>query len=227
MLTPTCADGVISSNLGQIIVTKSIQNVVTVVMNVWSTLSAEYGSTGYRCQSCSWSAEQDICFPCPRSRLRNWSREIGSAVPSLVGPLIFHTQAESDWLMVLTHGIAPAFRDGVHTYHQPPSRQCRVNRVAQLRTDGVHRRKSAGTGPEVVRGTGAAFSGVTMDQILCASLFRTPTIIGMRTCATKKISQVYFDRKVLYVDGERWCNACIAVQARVCTWKTRCCAWTR
>ena len=38
----------------------------------------------------SWSAEQGkIIFPCPRSRLRIWSRETGSAVPSRVGLLIF------------------------------------------------------------------------------------------------------------------------------------------
>ena len=34
-------------------------------------------------------------FSCPRSRLRFWSRETGSAVPSRVSLLILHTQAES------------------------------------------------------------------------------------------------------------------------------------
>ena len=33
-------------------------------------------------------------FPCPRSRLRIWSRETGSAVPPRVSPLILHTRAE-------------------------------------------------------------------------------------------------------------------------------------
>ena len=33
--------------------------------------------------------------PCPRSRLRIWSRETGSAVPSRLSLLILHTQAES------------------------------------------------------------------------------------------------------------------------------------
>ena len=33
-------------------------------------LSQEYGSTGYGCQYCSWSAEQGKnIFPCPGSRL--------------------------------------------------------------------------------------------------------------------------------------------------------------
>ena len=54
-------------------------------------------------------------------RLRILSRETGSAVPSRVSPLILHTQAESDWLMVLTHGVHAAFRDGVHPYRQPLS----------------------------------------------------------------------------------------------------------
>ena len=34
-------------------------------------------------------------FSCPRSRLRIWSHETGSAVPSRVSPLILHTLAES------------------------------------------------------------------------------------------------------------------------------------
>ena len=59
------------------------------------TYIAEHGSTGKGCQFCSWSAEQGKCFfPCPSSRLRIWSREIGSAVPSGVSLLILHTQAE-------------------------------------------------------------------------------------------------------------------------------------
>ena len=37
----------------------------------------------------------DICFPCPRSRLRIWSRETGSTVPSRVSLVILHTQTES------------------------------------------------------------------------------------------------------------------------------------
>ena len=43
-----------------------------------------------------WSAEQGkLIFPCPRSRLRIWSRETGSAVPSRVSLPILYTQAES------------------------------------------------------------------------------------------------------------------------------------
>ena len=54
--------------------------------------------------------------PCLRSRLRIWSRETGSAVPSRVSPFILHNQAESDWLMEPTHGIPLAFRDSVYIY---------------------------------------------------------------------------------------------------------------
>ena len=49
-----------------------------------------------------------------------------------------------------------------YSYCQPPSGQSRVYRVAQLRTDDVHSRESAGTGPvvlKVVPVTGAAYSG--------------------------------------------------------------------
>ena len=68
----------------------------SVYMCVWTSLSADWASTGYGYQSRLWSAEQGKRnFPCPRSRLRVWSRELGSAVPSRVSPLVLHTQAES------------------------------------------------------------------------------------------------------------------------------------
>ena len=60
-----------------------------------------------------------------------------------------------------------------------PSGQARVYRATQLRTDGVHCRESAGTGPvvlKVVPVTGAAFAGITMDQLMCASLFPHPLL---------------------------------------------------
>ena len=50
-----------------------------------------------------------------------------------------------------------------------------------MRTDCFHCRESTGTEPvvlKVVRVTDAAFSDVTMDQLMCASFFLTP-IIGM------------------------------------------------
>ena len=85
--------------------------------------------------------------------------------------------------MVLTCGIPPVFRGGVHRYREPPSGQSlrpyyiRVYRVTQLRTDDVHCRDSAGSGPvvlEVVPVTNVAFSDATMDQFSCASLFPRP-----------------------------------------------------
>ena len=63
---------------------------------------------------------------------------------------------EKDQLnLVLTRGIPPDF-------HRAPLGQSRVYRVTQLRTDGVICRKSAGTGPVVLKvvpvTTGAAFA---------------------------------------------------------------------
>ena len=63
-----------------------------------------------------------------------------------------------------TQGIPPDFRGGVHSFICTAIRR-RVNREflgsRQLRTDGVHCRESAGTGPvvlKVVQVTGAAFA---------------------------------------------------------------------
>ena len=52
--------------------------------------------------------------------------------------------------MVLTYGVPPEFRGGViylYKNRHTPSGQSRVYRVTQLRTDGVHCRESADTGP--------------------------------------------------------------------------------
>ena len=68
---------------------------------------------GKVCQSCLWSAEQgNIHFPCPRSRLRIWSRETGLAVPSRVSLLISILRLN----LVGTYGIPPDFRGGVHLF---------------------------------------------------------------------------------------------------------------
>ena len=85
-------------------------------------------------------------FPCTRSRLRIWSRETGSAVPSRVSLLISILRLN----LVLNYGIPPDFRGGVHLFYfnrHTPSGQSRVYRVTQLRIDGVHCRESTGTGP--------------------------------------------------------------------------------
>ena len=86
-------------------------------------------------------------FPvCPRSRLRIWSRETGSAVLSRVSLLISILRLN----LVLTYRTPPEFRGGVHLFicnRHTTSGQSRVHQVTQWRTDGLHRRESAGTGP--------------------------------------------------------------------------------
>ena len=111
----------------------------------------------------------------PAFATENWSRETGSAVPSRVSLIISILRLN----LVLTYGIPPEFRGGVHLSilnRHTPSCQSQVYRVTQLRADGVHcRRESAGTGAvvlKVVPVTSAAFSG-TIDQLICASLSHT------------------------------------------------------
>ena len=70
--------------------------------------SMDQPGKGY--QSCLWSAEQEKgIFPCARSRLRIWSRETGSAVPSRVSRSFSTFRLD----LVLTHGIPPTFRGGI------------------------------------------------------------------------------------------------------------------
>ena len=82
--------------------------------------------------------------------------------------------------LVLTRGVTPDFRSGVHLFFlHTPSGQSRFYRVTQLLTDGVHCRESAGTGlVAVVPVMGAAFAG-HHEPISVRLSFPTPTI-GMK-----------------------------------------------
>ena len=81
--------------------------------------------------------------------------------------------------MLTYYGIPPELRDSVDLYiynRHTPSGQSRVYRVAQLRTDGVHCRESARTGPvNLDRGSSERVLPwqVTMDQLICTSLSHT------------------------------------------------------
>ena len=74
-------------------------------------------------------------FPCPRSRLRIWSRETGSAVSSRVGPLIPQTRLNIGAYSGVPL-LPPAIRgidydddydNGVHPYRQPPFIRPRIH----------------------------------------------------------------------------------------------------
>ena len=65
-------------------------------MYVWSSHIAEYGSTGYGCQSCSWSAEQGkLIFPWSPCVPDNLVSRDGFSRPVPCQPAHLHTQAES------------------------------------------------------------------------------------------------------------------------------------
>ena len=84
-------------------------------------------------------------------------------------------------LIVLTDGIPSTFRGSVHLFIPLIA----ISSVQSLPGHAVayqwlHCRESAGTGPvvlKVVPVTGAAFSGFTIDQFLCASLFPNPLLV--------------------------------------------------
>ena len=90
---------------------------------------------------------ENVFFPCPRSRLGNWSRETNSTVPSHVSPLILHN--DQDGTGILLGGFSPSSqylrRRSSIQYHQPPSGHSLLDQVTP-RTDGVHHQESASTG---------------------------------------------------------------------------------
>ena len=80
-------------------------------------------------------------FPCPCSRLRIWSRETGSAVPSRVSLLISILRLN----LVLTYEIPSEFRSAAASiYLFKTAIRHRVS-PELLPTDGVHCQESAGT----------------------------------------------------------------------------------
>ena len=83
-----------------------------------------------------------------RWRLRICSRETGSAFPFRASLLISILRPN---LVLTYYGIPPEFHGGVLILYflnrNTPSGQNRDYRVTQMRTDGVHCRESAGTGP--------------------------------------------------------------------------------
>ena len=110
----------------------------------------------------------------------SWSRETCSAVPSRVSLLILRTQAESGAYSPRDSSRFPRRRPFIYLNRHTPVGQCRVYRVTQLRTNDVHCRESAGTGPvvlKIVPVTGAAILQVTMDQLICASLSPHPLLV--------------------------------------------------
>ena len=105
----------------------------------------------------------------------------GSPVPRQ--PAHLHTQAESDAYLRDSSRV-PRRRPFIYFHRQTPSGQSRVYRVTQLRTDGVHRRESAGTGPvnlKVVPNECCLGRSPWTNQLICAFLSHTHyTIIGIK-----------------------------------------------
>ena len=126
-------------------------------------------------------------FPSPRSRLRIWARETGSALLSRVSPLLFHTQAESDWLMALTHGIPPAFLDDFHirftvNRHQASPEFIGSSSCVPMASTGESPPAHRPSSPQGSSRNGRfLFRFHHMIQFWCASLFSNThyTIIGI------------------------------------------------
>ena len=89
----------------------------------------------------------------------------GSPVPRQ--PDHLHTQAESRAYLRDSSRV-PRRRPFIYLNRHTPSGQSRVYRVTQLRTDGVHRRESAGTWPVNLKGVRNGCC-----QLIYASLSRT------------------------------------------------------
>ena len=93
------------------IITKTMSHYV--YMYVWSSYTARVRINRVRSPILLVvSSTGKIIFPCPRSRLRIWSRETGSAVSSRVSLLISILRLN----LVLIYGIPPDFRGGVHLF---------------------------------------------------------------------------------------------------------------
>ena len=125
--------------------------------------------------ACSWSAEQgEKINKCPPLRLRIWSRETGTAVPSHVSLLILHIQAESG----AYSRDPPDFRGRVHLFMSPTA----IESVPSLSGHAIAYRwrslpsvrRHRASSPQCYSSSGCSFSCITMDHLICASLFPYP-----------------------------------------------------
>ena len=87
-------------------------------------------------------------LPCPRTRLRVWPRETGSAVLSRVSPLILHTQTESG----AYSRDSSRFPGGVHIFIETTIRQrASPDLIGSRNCVPMAFTASAGTGPVVFK----------------------------------------------------------------------------
>ena len=118
------------------------------------------------CQSCSWSAEQGIrIFPCPRSRLGIWSRATGSGRIwcLLTGFLLISSAASIYLLFIPPYAIRSVPSLSGHAI---------ARRWRSLPRVRWHRTSS----PQGSSGNGCCLC-ITMDQLICASLFSRPLLL--------------------------------------------------
>ena len=99
----------------------------------------------------------------------------------------------------------------IYVYRHTPSGQSRLNRVTQLRTNSVHCRESAGTGPvvlKVLRGMGVAYSGIIMTIFLLQRWHAACDHHGSSHFQVSTIFSLGLDNE--QADAERDGGACLA-----------------
>ena len=120
-------------------------------------------------------------FPCPRSRLIIWSREMSSVVPSRVSLLILHTQAKSS--AYLRDSFLPNFAAASiylfkHPYAIGSVPSYRVTQLIAYRWRFLPRvRRHRAGSPQGSFSSGCYLLQAIMDQFTCASSLPTPTTL--------------------------------------------------
>ena len=119
--------------------------------------------------ACQLNRQGKSIFPCPHSRLRNWSRGTGSAVPSRVSLLIYILRLN---LVLLTGFLSSSAAASIYIFNKPPydiesvpslSGHAIVYRLHSLPRVRRHKASKPKGSPERV-----LTWQVTMDQLICA-----------------------------------------------------------
>ena len=104
----------------------------------------------------------------------------------------------SGWICLRDSSRFPRRRPLIYLKRHTPSGQSRVYRVTQLHTNDLHCRESTSTGPvalKVVPVTGADILQVTMDEVMCASLFpHTPSVSSNEDPRIQYFNTMYSSR---------------------------------
>ena len=129
----------------------------------------------------------------------------------LIKPIVQHHRSRVSPIQLRDFPLAylrdssrfPRRRPFIDLNRHTPSGQSRVERITQLRTDGVHCRESASIGPVNLSSKRVLPWQVAMDQLICASLSHTHFWYEVGMLRVPAVIYVYMSLSQLQLGGKK------------------------